>query len=58
MDAIVDEDSVLKKLGDDNLSLDRFQHFLVDKSTLLSLHDITEVDFVSKGKNSKVKTKL
>ncbi|KAI6183370.1 Ral GTPase-activating protein subunit beta [Aphelenchoides bicaudatus] len=49
MDSFVDEESVLKKLGDENLSLDRFQHFLVDKSTLLSLHDITELDFISKG---------
>ncbi|KAI6180617.1 Ral GTPase-activating protein subunit beta [Aphelenchoides besseyi] len=47
--AVVDEQSVIRKLGDDNLSLDRFQHFVVDKSTILSLHDITHVDFVSKG---------
>lgn len=45
----MDEQSVVKKLGDDNLSMEKFQHFLIDKSTLLSLHDITGVDFVSKG---------
>lgn len=46
---VVDEQSVLKKLGDDNLALDRFHHVVVDKHTILALHDITHVDFVSKG---------
>ncbi|CAD5213097.1 unnamed protein product [Bursaphelenchus okinawaensis] len=46
---MVDEHSVIRKLGDDNVSLKGFQHFIVDKFSLLSVHNLTHADFVSNG---------
>ncbi|CAD5217462.1 unnamed protein product [Bursaphelenchus xylophilus] len=46
---VVDEHSVIRKLGDDNLSLAGFQHFVIDKFSLISLHNLTHADFVSNG---------